>query len=142
MQVKDIMTDKVVTVSQEETVAVAARLLARYNIGSLPVVNAEGKLRGMVTDRDVVLRCVALDEDPHAVKISEIMSRRIISVHPEASAESCAELMAASQIRRLPVERNGQVVGMVSLCDVATKPSFTMEAAKALSEISTNIRRK
>ncbi|MCQ2418295.1 MAG: CBS domain-containing protein [Clostridia bacterium] len=142
MQAKDFMTRKVITISQDETVATAARLLARYNIGALPVVSREGKLRGMVTDRDVVLRCVAHDEDPHEIKISEIMSRRIISVSPEESADLCAEKMAEAQIRRLPVEQNGKLVGMISLGDMAKAPDYSMEAAKALTEISVNIRRK
>lgn len=142
MQVKDLMTRKVITVSQDETVSAAARLLARYNLGALPVVNKDGRLRGMVTDRDVVLRCVAHDENPHEVKISEIMSRRIISVSPEDPADLCAEKMAEAQIRRLPVEQNGKLVGMVCLADMATAPSFSMEAAKALTEISVNVRRK
>lgn len=142
MQVKDLMTSKVITVSQDETVAAAARLFARYNIGSLPVVSRDGKLRGMVTDRDIVLRCIAQDENPNEVKVLDIMSRRIVSVNAEDSAEACAEKMAQSQIRRLPVERNGKLIGMVSLGDVAKAPNYSMEAAKALTEISVNIRRK
>lgn len=142
MQVKDIMTDKVITVSQEETAAVAARLLSRHNIGALPVCSAEGKLRGLVTDRDIVLRCVAADEDPHTTKISEIMSRRIISVKPEDLAQTATELMAKEQIRRLPVEQDGRVVGMVSLGDMATAPNYRMEASEALSEISLNVKRR
>lgn len=142
MQVKDIMTDQVITISQEETAAVAARLLSRHNIGALPVCTAEGKLRGLVTDRDIVLRCVAADENPHTTKISEIMSRRIVSVKPEDQAKTAADLMAKEQIRRLPVERDGKVVGMVSLADMATTPNFTMEAGSALTEISLNVKRK
>lgn len=141
MQVKDIMTRNVVTVSQEENVAVAARLLARYNIGAIPVVGKSGRLRGMVTDRDVVVRCVAADEDPYAIKIAEIMSRNIVSVQPEDTTELCASKMAQAQVRRLPVEQDGEIIGMVSLCDVAAKPDFSIEAAKALCEISSNIRR-
>lgn len=142
MQVKDIMTSNVITISQEETAAVAARLLSRHNIGSLPVCSADGKLRGLVTDRDIVLRCVAAEEDPNTTRISEIMSRRVLSVHPEDPASAAASLMAKEQIRRLPVEQNGKVVGIVSLGDVALAPDFHMEASEALSDISLNIHRK
>ncbi len=142
MLVKDIMTDKVITVSQDETAALAARLLSRHNIGALPVCSTEGKLRGLVTDRDIVLRCVAVDEDPHTTKISQIMSRRIVSVKPEDTAKMATDLMAKEQIRRLPVEENGKVVGMVSLGDMATAPDYSMEASAALSEISLNVKRK
>lgn len=142
MLVRDIMTDKVITVSQEETAALAARLLSRHNIGALPVCNAEGKLRGMVTDRDIVLRCVAADENPNTTKISDIMSRRVISVKPEDTAKTATDLMAKEQIRRLPVESGGKVVGMVSLGDMATIPNYNMEASAALTEISLNVKRK
>ena len=80
MLVKDVMSHRVVSVSPEESTAVAARLLARHNVGALPVCTAEGRLKGMVTDRDIVLRCVAADENPERMKVSEIMTRRVISV--------------------------------------------------------------
>jgi CBS domain-containing protein len=70
------------------------------------------------------------------------MSRRVLSVHPEDPASAAASLMAKEQIRRLPVEQNGKVVGIVSLGDVALAPDFHMEASEALSDISLNIHRK
>ena len=79
MLVKDVMSQRVVTVAPEESAAVAARLLARYNVGALPVCTSEGRLKGMVTDRDIVLRCVAAEEDPERTRVSEIMTRRVIS---------------------------------------------------------------
>ena len=138
MLVKDIMSDKVISVSPEESATVAARMLARYNIGALPVCTTEGRLRGVVTDRDIVLRCVATEEEPERMKVSELMTRRVISVDANEPAENAAELMAREQIRRLPVERNGRLVGMVSLGDLAKVPDYSTEAAEALSKISRN----
>ena len=138
MLVKDVMSHRVVSVSPEESTAVAARLLARHNVGALPVCTAEGRLKGMVTDRDIVLRCVAADENPERMKVSEIMTRRVISVGEEEEAKIATELMAREQIRRLPVEKDGKVIGMVSLADFATVPNYTAEAAEALCEISSN----
>jgi CBS domain-containing protein len=92
----------------------------------------------MVTDRDIVLRCVSAQEDPNHTKISEIMTRRVVSVDAEESAQSAVDLMAREQIRRLPVEQNGKVVGMVSLGDFAKRSDCN--AGKALSEISENVR--
>ena len=129
MLVKDVMSHRVVSVSPEESTAVAARLLARHNVGALPVCTAEGRLKGMVTDRDIVLRCVAADENPERMKVSEIMTRRVISVGEEEEAKIATELMAREQIRRLPVEKDGKVIGMVSLADFATVPNYTAEAA-------------
>lgn len=140
MQVQDIMSDKLVTVSPEENLAVAARLLSRHNIGALPVCTKEGKLRGLVTDRDIVLRCVATEDDANSVKVSEIMTRRVISVRADEPIDKATELMSQKQIRRLPVERNGKLVGMVSIGDLAKVPNYTNEAASALSEISSNLK--
>ena len=141
MLVKDVMSQRVVTVAPEESAAVAARLLARYNVGALPVCTSEGRLKGMVTDRDIVLRCVAAEEDPERTRVSEIMTRRVISVGAQEQASTATELMAREQIRRLPVEENGKVIGMVSLGDVAKAPDCTTEAANALCEIAENTKR-
>ncbi len=141
MIVKDIMSPKIVTVSPEENTAFAARLLYRYNIGALPVCTGEGRLRGMVTDRDIVLRCVAAGEEPEATKVSHIMTRKVITVNTEDSVEKAAALMAKEQIRRLPVEEKGKLVGILSLGDIAKIRSCATEAGEALCEISENIRR-
>lgn len=140
MQVKDIMSTKIVSISPNESATVAARLLSRYNIGALPVCSKEGRLRGMITDRDIVLRCVASEDDPNSTKVSEIMTRRVISVDAEDTVQRATELMAKEQIRRLPVEQDGKVIGMVSLGDFAKVQDCSMEAASALSEISENVK--
>lgn len=142
MQVNELMNKNVVTVSPDETAALAARLLSRNNIGSLPVCGSDGKLRGIVTDRDIVLRCVAAENDPETTKVREIMSRGINTISPDDDVREAARVMAHEQVRRLPVLREGRVVGMLSLGDLARSNSFDMEASKALSEISTNMKRR
>lgn len=140
MKVKDIMSEKLIAVSPEENLSVAARLLSRYNIGALPVCGKEGKLRGMVTDRDIVLRCVAAEDDANSVKVSEIMTRKVVSVNANEPIHTAIDLMSEKQIRRLPVEENGKVVGMISIGDLAKVPDFSTEAAAALCEISSNVK--
>lgn len=141
MQVKEVMSRRIIAVSPEESVAVAARLLSQHNIGALPVCRRDGRLRGMVTDRDIVVRCVAAGDDPEHTRVAEIMTRRILAAEPEKSIGEAAKLMAREQVRRLPVQERGRLVGMVSLGDVAVRPDYTMEAGEALQEISQNIRR-
>lgn len=138
MNVKDIMSQKPITVSPEESAAVAARLLSRHNIGALPVCNKSGALKGMLTDRDIVLRCIAADEDPRNVKVSEIMTRRVIAVNAADTVEAASALMAREQIRRLPVQEQGRVVGMLSLGDLACRSDSRSAAGSALSDISSN----
>lgn len=141
MKVCDIMSDKVVAVSQQEPIAAAARLMKRHNLGALPVCDEDGRLRGIITDRDIVTRCVAVEMDPET-KVREIMSRGICSCGTEENVDNAAKTMSDEQVRRLPVLDNGRVVGMVSLCDLARNSGCNMEAAAALSDISANIRRR
>ncbi|MDP4110239.1 MAG: CBS domain-containing protein [Bacillota bacterium] len=136
MKVSQLMSSNVVSVSPEDTAITAARLFARNNIGALPVCMDDGKLRGIVTDRDIVTRCLAPESDPETTKIREIMTRGVISVTPEADIKEAARIMSGEQIRRLPVTSDGKVVGMLSLGDMARTQMFDMEASKALSEIS------
>ena len=142
MQVKELMSGNVIAVSPEETAAVASRMLARHNIGALPVCGAGGRLLGMVTDRDIVMRCVAADRDASQTPVREIMTNRVVSVTPEDDAEQAAALMAREQVRRLPVTERGQLVGLLSLGDLSVNRTMQMEASACLAEISCNIRRR
>ena len=142
MNVSDLMTDAVVTVSPDEPVSVAARLLYRHNIGAIPVCTADGRLRGILTDRDITLRCVATDNDPDRTTVGEIMSRSLVTISPNDTVEEAAERMAQAQVRRLPVVEGGRLVGMLALGDMAKTHQFTMEAAKAPAEISSNVRKR
>ena len=142
MKVADIMSSRVISVGQKEPVAAAARLMKRHNLGALPVCDERGVLRGMVTDRDIVTRCVALDLDPADTMVREIMSRGILTCRSGDDVGKAADAMGREQVRRLPVTDNGRLVGMVCLADVARREIFCMEAAAALGDISSNIRRE
>ena len=139
MKVADLMNPSVITIAPEESAALAARLISRHNVGSLPVCGRDGRLRGIVTDRDIVLRCVAPEEDPAQTPVRDIMTRNCATVSPEDDPKEAAQMMAASQVRRLPVPQEGKLVGVLSLADLARAEHFGMEAAQALSEISSNI---
>ena len=142
MLISDMMSPNVVSITPDESIALAARLLYRHNVGALPVCSADGKLKGLVTDRDIVLRCVAAQQDPDITPVREIMSKGIVSLNPNDDARVASRIMAEEQVRRLPVLSDGKVVGMVSLGDLAKTQAYDMEASKALSEISTNVKRK
>ena len=139
MEIKDLMNPSVVTIEPTASAALAARLLSRHNVGSLPVCGEDRRLRGMVTDRDIVLRCVAAEEDPAQTPVRDIMSRGCATVSPGADCREATRLMARQQVRRLPVVDRGKLVGMISLSDLARSHRFDMEAAQALCEISENI---
>ena len=141
MQVRELMNPSVVSIDPTESVALAARLIARHNIGSLPVVGPDGGLRGIITDRDIVVRCIAAEEDPAKVKVKDIMTRSCTVAHPGDDAREAARSMAASQVRRLPVTEDFRVVGRVALGDLARCHVCDMEAGRALSEISDHVKR-
>lgn len=140
MQVKDLMNPSVVTIEPTSSAALAARLLSRHNVGVLPVCGEDRKLRGMVTDRDIVLRCVAAEEDPAQTLVREIMTRGCATVSPQDDCRAATQLMARQQVRRLPVVEGRRLVGMVSLGDLSHRDDYSLEAAEALSEITSNVK--
>ena len=142
MQIRDLMNPSVVTIEPGSSAALAARLLSRHNVGALPVCSGDRRLRGMVTDRDIVLRCVAAEEDPAQTPVRDIMTRGCVTVSPGDDCREATRLMAAQQVRRLPVVEGGKLVGMISLGDLAQSRRYDMEAAQALCEISENIIRR
>ena len=142
MKVRELMTPHVIRIHPEEPVAVAARTLTQYNIGALPVCEGDGQLCGVVTDRDLVIRCLAAGKDPAATRVREVMTGRVVSASPDMDAAVAAHLMGRQQVRRLPVVENGRLCGMLSLGDLATREENVLDAADALTEISENLRLK
>ena len=141
MMVRQLMNPQVITVEPGASAALAARLISRHNVGALPVCGSDRKLRGIVTDRDIVLRCVAPEEDPAQTPVRDIMSRCCTTLSPEDDVHKAAVTMARHQVRRLPVVERGKLVGILSLGDLAKCRQCDMEAAQALTEISENVTR-
>lgn len=142
MKVRDIMTQKVIRIGQQEPVAVAARALTHYNIGILPVCGEDGRLCGVVTDRDLVTRCMAPGRSAGELKVKDIMTGRVVSAGPDMDVSAAACLMGREQVRRLPVVENGKLCGMVTLGDLASTEDGSLNAADALQEITANICKK
>ena len=139
MKISEIMSERVVTIDQREPVIAAARLLKRMNLGALPVTDRSGKLVGMLTDRDIVVRCVAAGGNAREMTVGDIMSRGVVTASPDSEVSDAARRMGRGQVRRLPVVEGGKLVGMLSLADMARR--CDMEAAAALADISSNLRR-
>lgn len=138
MEIKDIMTRSVVTIHPAETVEVAARTMAQYNIGALPVCT-NGKLCGMLTDRDIVTRCLAANRQPHSTPVKQVMTEQVTSIRSDMETAVAAHLMGRLQIRRLPVVENGRLCGMVSLGDMAVREETAIDAGDALTDVSSNL---
>ena len=134
MQVKDLMTGSPITVDREETVAAAARLLSRHNVGALPVTTG-GKLVGMLTDRDITVRCVAANYDPNITRVRTVMSTGAVTVKAEESETQAAKTMGKHQVRRLPVTQDGRLVGIVSQRDLVSANALDGPTAQAIREV-------
>ena len=138
MEVKDIMTRNVVTIDSAESVEVAARTMTQFNIGALPVVSG-GKLCGMLTDRDIVTRCLAASRIPGSTTVKQVMTEQVTSIRPDMQTGVAAHLMGRLQVRRLPVVENGKLCGMVSLGDLAVREETVIDASDALADVSSNL---
>ena len=139
MKLREVMSHPVIRIHPDETVAVAARTLAHYNIGILPVCGSDGRLYGLVTDRDLVTRCLAAGRSPANTPVRDVMTAQVISARPDLDASMAASLMGREQIRRLPVVENGKLCGMVSLGDLAVQEESSLDAGDALSGISSSL---
>ena len=139
MRVRDIMTEAVIRIRPEESVSVAARTMTNYNVGILPVCGANGRICGLVTDRDLVTRCLAAGRNPGNTPVRDVMTGSVIFVRQDTDAGLAAGIMGRKQIRRLPVVENGRLCGMVSLGDLSVQPELGYDAGDALAEISSNL---
>ena len=134
MKVREIMSNRVLSLRHNDTVLQAAELLCKNNVGSLPVIT-DGELVGIITDRDIVLRCVAGRCDASQMRIGEIMSTRLVTINPEDSINTAMTVMAQNKVRRLPVTEGTRVVGMLSLADVA-RATTSEKLSETVAEIS------
>jgi len=136
MQVKDIMTTNIATLTPENTIMDAAREMQKHNIGCMPVCQPEGKIVGIITDRDIVVRCIASNGNPKSTLVKDVMTKNVITAKPDMDADDALETMATNKIRRLPVIQNDTLIGMIAIGDFATRKVFHSEASQALGEIS------
>jgi CBS domain-containing protein len=116
MKIRDIMISEIETAEPDDTLDEIAILMREQDVGAIPVVE-NGELIGIVTDRDIVVRCIAEGRDPAEVAVDEILTGDLHTIEPEAEVEQARRIMAEHHIRRLPVVERGMLVGMVSLID-------------------------
>ncbi len=136
MKVCEIMTKDVISLSVDDTADHAAELMKEYNVGSIPVNTEDRGVVGIVTDRDIILRCVAEGKDIKLQKVRSIMTSNPVVGDENINVNDAARIMSERQIRRLPITSDNHLVGIVSLGDLALEPNIHEEAIEALSEIS------
>lgn len=119
MKVKQLMHKKIVTVSDLSSIHDAALMMKKEEVGSVLVVDEEGKLVGIVTDRDIAMAVAADRKDPGTACVYDIMTMDPVVVMPDNDIDSVLKIMNRENIRRLPVCENGKLIGMLSSADIA-----------------------
>jgi CBS domain-containing protein len=134
---RDIMTSNPAAVRPESSVREVAKIMRSENTGIVPVVDDSGRLLGVVTDRDIVMRTLASDETPIEATARDVMTDEVEAVTPDEELHDVVRLMGEHQIRRVPVvERGDRLVGIISMADVATRADYDEDLQEALEEIS------
>lgn len=141
MKIKDIMTQPAITVLPDDTIYQVSQVMQENNIGALPVCD-DGKLVGIVTDRDIIIRNVARGLDPKMHPVREIMTTKVHTVTPDSGVSEAVKLMSTVKARRLPVVDQDSVVGFVAIGDMAVTGDYVTEVGGALSDISVPCHKK
>jgi len=136
--VRHVMTEEPKTLSASMSAADAAAMMANFDIGSILVVGDRNELAGIVTDRDIVIRVVAKRDDPLQITLGDIATRLTVEVSPDTELADANKMMADHKVRRLPVTKNGDLVGIVSLGDVALALASKRTVGETLEEVSTS----
>jgi CBS domain-containing protein len=139
MKISDVMTPNPKTVKPTDDIQAAARIMREEDAGAVPVVS-DGRVIGMVTDRDIVIRAVA--DGDFDCTVEDVCSEDIVCANPEMSTAEGAELMSEHQVRRLPVvDDDDRLVGIVSIGDLAVKEGRDARTGETLENISEGVKR-
>jgi CBS domain-containing protein len=132
---RDIMTSDVECVGENDTLTDAARKMRDLNVGALPICGEDDRLKGMLTDRDIVVECIARGGDPNTVRAGELGDGKPVTIGADDSIEEALQTMKEYKVRRLPVIDGHRLVGMVSQADVARNidPSRVGDVVEAIS---------
>src|SRR5687768_1979593 len=136
-KVQDVMTTSVTSIDASSSLMDAAEMMRQANIGVLPVVGSDGKVQGVITDRDLVVRAMARGADARTTHVGECQTRHVVCARPEWSLAEAMERMAECQVGRLPVVDDGdRLLGIVTLGSLALRSGQeerTLETAKEVS---------
>ena len=141
MKVKDCMCNQVWAAKPETTIYDIAKLMETNKIGCVPICDNNNSLVGLVTDRDIVLRGVGCDKNTRTTPVSEIMSTNICTCTPEEDVYDAECKMSQNQVRRIPVDENSLIVGILTIGDLAhwDKKIGKQEVCNTISNICESI---
>ena len=133
-KISDLMTPNPCAIEADKPVAHAAKMMKEENVGLAPVVEGD-RLVGTLTDRDIVTRVVAEGKDPQTVPVREVASTDVVTIDPQQDLDEALRLMASNQVRRLLVEEDGRLVGVVAQADIA-REGKEKQTGELVEEIS------
>ncbi|HEU4465279.1 MAG TPA: CBS domain-containing protein [Agromyces sp.] len=133
---RDLMTPDPTCVKEGQTLAEAARMLRDLDIGSMPICGDDNRLKGMLTDRDIVVKCIASGGDPNTVTAGELAEGKPVTIGADDDIRDALRMMQEHQVRRLPVIDGHDLVGIIAQADVARElsPDQTAETVEQISE--------
>ncbi|MDT0183002.1 CBS domain-containing protein [Microbacterium sp. ARD31] len=132
---REVMTRDVTCIKEGDTLVEAARLLRQLDVGALPICGSDDKLKGMLTDRDIVVKCIADGGDPSTVTAGDLAEGKPVTIGADDDIRDALTMMQEHQVRRLPVIDGHRLVGIISQADVALSMSPT-ETGETVAEIS------
>ena len=118
MLVEEVMTKNVITIDRDKTIYDACKMYKDYKVGCL-IVTDNGKCVGIVTERDLIERTVCLRRDPEKIRVNDIMSSNIKTIHPLDTIEKTLEIMKKNNIKKLPAVSKGDIVGIITITDIS-----------------------
>ncbi len=133
---RDIMTGGAECVGENETLRTAAEKMAELDVGALPICGEDDRLKGMITDRDIVIKVVAQGRDPGQVKATELAQGKPVTIGADDSIEEALRTMREHKVRRLPVIDGHRLVGIVSQGDLAQEAD-SQQVGDTVETIST-----
>lgn len=140
MKISEIMTTEIETAEMDTTIEEIASMMRDANVGAIPVVDEE-ELAGIITDRDIVTRCIAEGMDPAETTVEDVLTESIHTVSPDDDVRQAQRIMSEHQIRRLPVVEDGRLVGMLSIGDIAVKHGDDEEIGDTLEAVSEGVKK-
>lgn len=135
MKVKDVMTREPATVKPNATCGEAATLMRQEDCGSIPITE-DGRLLGIITDRDIVIRCIAVGKDARTTTVREVMTADLVTIGEDEDVKEAERIMADRQVRRLPVCDDGRLSGIVVIGQLARRERDEERIGETLKEIS------
>jgi CBS domain-containing protein len=118
---REIMTGSAECIGENETLETAAQKMKRLDVGSLPICGEDDRLKGMLTDRDIVVKAIAENRDPRQTRAGELAQGKPVTIGADDSAEEALHTMAEHKVRRLPVIDGHEMIGVVSQGDIANE---------------------